>query len=576
MKTTRLAALVGLGALPLAMNPAWAQVLPPDAGSLLNQQQHQDRPQRRPESDAPLVKTPLPEARGEVGFRARIDRVRFTGAEGLVDDATLQPVVADALGKSLTYAQLKALAQRVSAALQAQGYLLARAYLPRQDLSDRELEIAIMIGRLQRADGRVQVLSRDEALRTRMTAIADAALPDGPVRNDQLERALLLINDVPGVSARATLEKGDEPGTSRLLVNADTTPDWTGGISEDNFNNRYTGQWRTSAWTTLNRPLDREDQLGASLSHASGSDVLGLNYSLGLNPSGLRANFATSWLHYDIGGEFKPLDLSGSAGTVSAGLSYPLLRTRKRSLWLSVDAGHKRLIDRALGQTLRERELDELTAMLSGNAWDGWWGGGYTGVSAGWETGSLGLGNDADRLADAVSARTRGHFDKWIWRVERTQSLGGLSNWGLYLGANGQIGSKNLDSSEKFLLGGPSGVRGYPVGEASGDSGWLASAELRRDFRMTRGVSAQALVFVDRGHVRQHIDPWAGSVMPWTGNTYGLSSIGIGLNLQSARWSFRSAWARQLGDNPGHGVTGLNADGLRFGQYLWLQASLRF
>ena len=218
----------------------------------------------------------------------------------------------------------------------------------------------------------------------------------------------------------------------------------------------------------------------------------------------------------------------------------------------------------------------KVTAMFSGNVWDNWWGGGYTGVSAGWATGSLRLGNDADRFADAVSARTRGHFDKWIWRVERTQSLGGVSNWGLYLGANGQIGSKNLDSSEKFLLGGPSGVRGYPVGEASGDSGWLASAELRHDIPLTAGLSAQALVFVDRGHVRQHIDPWAGSVMPWTGNQYSLSSAGIGLNLQGARWSFRSAWARHLGDNPGHGATGLNADGQRFGQYLWLQASLRF
>ena len=89
MKTTRLAALLGLGTLPLAVNIAMAQTAPPDAGTLLNQQQHQDRPQRRPEPDAP-VNTPLPEARGDVGFRARIDRVRFTGAEGLVDDKALQ------------------------------------------------------------------------------------------------------------------------------------------------------------------------------------------------------------------------------------------------------------------------------------------------------------------------------------------------------------------------------------------------------------------------------------------------------------------------------------------------------
>jgi hemolysin activation/secretion protein len=576
MKNTRLAALLGLGSLPLAVNLAVAQAVPPDAGSLLNQQQQQDRPLKRVEKEAPLVQTPLAETRSDAGFRARIDRVRFTGAEGLVDDAVLQAVVADAIGKSLTHAQLQALAQRVSAALQVRGYLLARAYLPRQDLSDRVLEIAIMPGRLQSSAGRVQVLSGDKALRTRMAAIADAALPPGPVRNDQLERALLLINDVPGVSARATLEKGDEPGTSRLLIGVDSKPAWTGGVTVDNFNNRYTGAWRTSAWTAVNRPFDREDLLGASVSHSSGSDVLGLNYALGLNPSGLRANFAASWMRYDIGGEFKPLDLTGSAGTISAGLSYPLLRTRQHNLWFSVDAEHKGLVDKALGQTLRERKLDKLTTMFSGSLWDSWWGGGYTGLSTGWVVGHVDLDNDADHLADALSARTRGGFSKWVWRIERNQSLGGLRDWGLYLGANGQVGSKNLDSSEKFLLGGPSGVRGHAVGEASGDSGWLASAELRRDFAVGKGLHAQALLFVDRGHVRQHIDPWPGSVMPWTGNSYGLSSVGVGLNVQGERWTFRSAWAHRLGDNPGRSAAGLNADGQRDNHYLWLQASLRF
>lgn len=576
MKSTRLAIMLGLGSLPLVVNLAVAQSAPPDAGSLLNQQQRRDRPQPRPESDAPLVETPLPDAQGETAFRARIDKVRFSGAEGLIDDDLLQGLVADAKGRSLTHAQLQALAQRVSAALQARGYLLARAYLPRQDLSGGELEIAILIGRLQGSAGRVQILADDEALRARMGAIADAALPEGPVRNDQLERALLLMNDMPGVSARATLEKGTQPGTSRLLVRAQTTPDWAGGVAVDNFSNRYTGQWRTSAWATMNRPLEREDLLGVNLSHSRGSDLLALNYALGLTPSGLRANFASSWMRYDIGAEFKPLELTGSADTFSAGLSYPLLRTRQRNLWISVDAEHKELTDKALGLTLRERDLGKLTALLSGGTWDGWWGGGYTGLSAGWVSGRVGLDNDADRVADSLSANTRGSFNKWVWRVERSQSLGGLSDWGVYLGANGQIGSKNLDSSEKFLLGGPTGVRGHAMGEASGDSGWLANAELRRDFHFIERLHMQAKLFVDHGRVRQHIKPWTGSVMPWTGNEYGLSSAGIGLDLKSERWLLRGAWAHRLGGNPGRSATGLNADGRSDDQYLWLQASLRF
>lgn len=575
-------ALLGLSTLQLAMNlalaqtPPAAQVTPPDAGRLLNEQQRQAQPPAKPEGKAQLIDNTLPGATGEAGFKARIDRFTFTGADGLIGEADLQALVADAKGRALTHAQMQTLALRVSAALQARGYLLARAYLPRQDLSEGQLEIAILAGRLQSAPGRVQVLAADAALGERLGAIAQQALPDGPVHNAQLERALLLINDVPGVQARATLERGAEPGTSRMLVRTETGRDWSAGAALDNFSNRYTGEWRSSAQATLLRPLNREDVLGASFSHSSGSDLLGLNYSLGLNPAGLRANLAASWMRYDVGAELKPLELSGSARTINAGLSFPLVRARERNLWASVDAEHKQLTDKALGQTLRERRLNKLTALLTGNAWDEWLGGAYNEVSVGLAAGELTLGNAGDRQSDALSARTAGSFGKAVWRVARSQTLPGLPAWGLFASASGQFAANNLDSSEKFLLGGPSGVRGHAVGEASGDSGWLVNLELRRDLRLGENVRGQALAFVDHGRVRQHSQPWSGSLSAKAGNDYGLSGAGLGLNLYGERWSLRSAWAHRLGGNPGASVAGLNADGRSSRQRLWLQASLRF
>lgn len=156
--------------------------------------------------------------------------------------------------------------------------------------------------------------------------------------------------------------------------------------------------------------------------------------------------------------------------------------------------------------------------MFSGNVWDNWWGGGYIGVSVGWVIGSFWLGNDVDCFVDVVSVCICGYFDKWIWCVECIQSLGGVSNWGLYLGVNGQIGSKNLDLFEKFLFGGLFGVCGYLVGEVSGDSGWFVSVELWYDILLIVGLSVQVLVFVDCGYVCQYVDLWVGLVMLWMGN----------------------------------------------------------
>jgi hemolysin activation/secretion protein len=574
MSKTRLVALLGLASLTPAL--AGAQVAPPDAGQLLNEQGRQPVQPQRPQAQAQLISGETAASAAETsGFTARIGKVRFSGVEGLVDVSALEPVVADVIGSSLTHAQMRALANRVTAALQAQGYLLARAYLPSQDLSDGELEIAVLAGQLEQGEGRVQVLAADAALAERLQAIASHALPQGAVRNAQIERALLMVNDVPGVRGRATLEKGSEPGSSRLLVNAETPRGWSGGASLDNHANRYTGQWRASVWGELYRPLGREDRLAASIARSAGSTQAGLNYGIGLHPNGLRANFAASWLDYEVGKEFKALELEGEATTFSAGLGYPVLRTRAANLWASVDVERKSLTDSGLGVELRDREMDKVTASLSGNRWDDWAGGGYTGASVALVSGHLELGNAVDRQLDGLGPRTRGSFSKLSWRVERSQSLGSLQHWGLYGSASGQVAKDNLDSSEKFLLGGPGGVRGLPVGEASGDSGWLLNAELRREFSIVDSLGAQAILFADHGSIRQHIEVWPGSLNRWSGNRYDLSSAGLGLNLQAEHWALRTAWAHRLGDNPGRSAGGLNADGRKREQYLWVQLAVR-
>jgi len=60
-----------------------------------------------------------------------------------------------------------------------------------------------------------------------------------------------------------------------------------------------------------------------------------------------------------------------------------------------------------------------------------------------------------------------------------------------------QRSEKNLDSSEQFTLGGPTGIRAYPVGEAPGDQGWVSSAELR--YRVIPAL--QLVAFYDLGAV---------------------------------------------------------------------------
>ena len=78
---------------------------------------------------------------------------------------------------------------------------------------------------------------------------------------------------------------------------------------------------------------------------------------------------------------------------------------------------------------------------------------------------------------DAGEASTEGSFSKFTTDVNHIRRLGNTVN--LHLNFHSQLASRDLDGSEQFSLGGADGVRAYPQGEASGDSGYQATAELR-------------------------------------------------------------------------------------------------
>lgn len=574
MKSKKMKSL-GMASAVLGLSPLLAWAAPPDAGQLLNERQRVEQPPRRPAAEARQEAEPAVGTAGQ-GLSALVARVRFTGAEGLASDAELQGWVADQLGQRLNHAQMQALAARVTARLQARGYLLARAYLPRQDLSGGELQIAVLAGRLQQGPGRLSLDGGDAGLQARLRAIAEGNLPDGPARAGDLERALLLMRDVPGVTVHSALEKGDEPGTSRIQARVEELPAWGASASLDNFANRYTGELRATARAVLNRPLEREDQALVSLSRTRDTSQGALSYAWAVTPQGLRAQVNASYMRYQVGQELAPLALRGTARSVGAGLSFPLLRSRERNVWLRLDGEQSRLDDEALGVNLHRRKVNNVSFGVAANAYDAWGSSGYTDIGLTASAGSVNLaGNPADAAADAAGPRTQGGFTKLAGHVARQQSLPGLRDWSLFAAVSGQFGGKNLDSSEKFMLGGPSGVRAYAVGEASGDSGLLASLELRREFNVL-GLRAQGLGFVDAGRITQHQRLWAGALPDASRNRYRLAGAGLGLNLAGERWNLRSAWAHAVGSNPGRSAAGLEADGRAERQRVWVQLDVAY
>lgn len=145
----------------------------------------------------------------------------------------------------------------------------------------------------------------------------------------------------------------------------------------------------------------------------------------------------------------------------------------------------------------------------------------------------------------------------------------------LYAGVAVQWASKNLDSSEKFVLGGPQGVRAFPSGEASGDEGWLLNIEWRREIDR----NLRLIAFVDRGEILLHRNPWPNwtTATPTLDNRYALAGAGASLVWTPlAGGQISASLASRLNKNPARDATGRDSDSRPARPLLWIQASMTY
>lgn len=552
-------ALAGMGGL------AWAQTAP-DAGSLQRETERQMAPRPAPALSAPPA--PMPEA--AKGATVQVQGFVIEGAS-LVPLAELEALLAPLVGQTLSFAALETAARQIAEHYRARGWY-ARAYLPAQDITAGRVRIVVVEGRLSGIEVDAPGLHADAAEQHIAARMVSAGLTVGaPLSAAALERGLLLANEQPGLQATGILEPGGQTGETRLRLKVTDSPALTGDLGLTNHGARATGVEQFAAGLAY-APGDGSQLRGNALA-ARGLESLRLAYTLPIGADGWRVSLHASELRYRLGGDFAALDADGRAQTAGLGLTYPLLRSAIANLRLSLSAEHRRYADDSLGTALRRKRADTFTLGLAGDRSDGLWGGGFTQASATLVQGKLDLsGVAADAAADRAGPRAAGGYLKLAGRAERLQRI--TDSLSLSATLNAQWAADNLDSSEKFALGGPFGIRAYPVSEASGDAGWLANLELRYSL----DERWQAIGFLDGGEIRQHTNPWAG----WQGggsqpNRYGLAGAGLGLVWRSADGiDVQLALASPLGGHSGKTASGDNQDGSAREPRAWLNASLRF
>jgi hemolysin activation/secretion protein len=331
-----------------------------------------------------------------------------------------------------------------------------------------------------------------------------------------------------------------------MQLDVQDTPRFVGDVDVSNSGNKSVGGTLLGADGTFNDPFGYGSAISLNAMGtprdearlAAGGFALSSPYIW----NGLRAGVYGSATDYHLGESFAPLDESGRADQAGLDATYPLYLAPGRSLVARVD-----LLRNWLDQSSATlaTEDDEAIPMerfsLAGSYVDQ--SGGVTQGNVSLSHGHLTISETEAQATDAVGPRTAGGFDVLTLQLTRTQAL--PRDFVLQASVSGQVADKNLDSSQKFYLGGPNGVIGYAVGDGGGDDGYLGDLELSHRvplWQVPGELRAGALAQYGEIHVNHH--DYAGYGSP---NVLTEAAIGPKIRYDWQGWNLTAAYGWRVG-----------------------------
>ncbi|MBW4576705.1 MAG: hypothetical protein KME08_15630 [Aphanothece sp. CMT-3BRIN-NPC111] len=481
----------------------------------------EERPQITPPSREDL--TPPPEAEQ---LKFRLESLQVEGAT-VYSPERLQQIYARYLGQAISLKELYDIANEITQLYRNDGYFLSRAIVPEQTIDQGVVRLQVIEGFVERVDFQGAPPSQLRRLR----GFGNKITGSRPLNIRQLERYLLLINDLAGFHARAVLSPGSSLGAAILTANV--SYDATNTFFDINNRGSVTvGPLRTQVGVYLNSLLSQGEQISLS-GTTTPVDIselgnLGLDVSLPLGYEGLRLNLDGSYTKVQPGAELEQFAIEGKTTFASLGAAYPLVRSRDRNFTVNgkFDYTDSRTTSEFIGIPITLSE-DRLRVLRLGATYDQTDSQGLTFASAQVSQGIGGLGATTVGTFEEPLSRARGRaeFTKLNLDIIRRQNL--PKEFTLQLAATAQITGNALLVSEQFGLGGATFGSAFNSSELLGDYGYGLRAEVQRQFvYRVKGLgltASQPYIFYDYGQVFRKFPTAAES------SSDALSSAGLGL-----------------------------------------------
>jgi hemolysin activation/secretion protein len=460
-----------------------------------------------PKSDMVLD---IPEGDKAVGeqmeeIKLILTKVTLSGAE-VFDNAIFAPFYQEQVGTEISLADVYRIAEKITKHYRDAGYILSRALIPAQTIDGGEINVRIVEGFIDKVtvEGIEKHLDGEKQSKL-IHRYLKRLINVKPLHVADLERYLLLLNDLGGIKAKAIVRPSVKtPEASELVVKSEY--DAVGGkVSVNNFNSKYQGPYQYKGRASAHSILGLGEQYDFYFIKGSSSypwtdsalsfRQLSMRFPIGTDGFGLKIEGKSG--NSLAGEELEYLDILSKSRAARLVVDYPLIRSRQQNLFIEAGLEARKTSTFQLGVLTANDAIRKAHLKMSYDFADPLYG--VSLISVGYYQG-LNWG-DVTEVGDLLSSREEAdpRFSKFITEFSRFQGL--PWNFSLLFSGMWQHADEPLLSEEEMVVGGRKFGRGYDQGSISGDRGVASSIELRFNQKWMTKEDYQLYTFFESGRI---------------------------------------------------------------------------
>ena len=453
-----------------------------------------------------------------------------------VKQKDVQHLIDSYIGQRVGITELRELTGQIRDFCRREGWLAAIAYLPEQDSTDGTVTINITSAKFGKTVFNNESKLDDDILE----AVAKRLNSKKPVTSKRIEDVLYRINEIGGLKARGALVPDTATRTIELHANVTDDRRQRGIFYVENYGSKSSGRYRAGLIYDFFNLDNRGSRLELSgLLSNKDLDNYAIDYSIISNrrtTSRLGISIGRTSYHLagpaytglDVGGDSTDVRLYGITPIFKAvheglefnyGYKFRDVTTSIKIDGVPLDLDDKRYVHTfSLGLKGYKRSLHNDLFNYSFTVYNGY----------------VSNRSPYARFIDSLNG-VSGSFYKSQLTADYRKLFG--KYWEFHTNLLVQNASKTLYSSERLILGGANGVRGYADGDGSGDMGYLSKSEF---VWHTKYEGLAFSLFFDIGGVGDKRDHELETMRSW----------GIGLNYSKPDdFFFRVDYARKIGNN---------------------------